>query len=306
MKRAAFFLLLLGCGLRRPLDEHTRPGMIQVGVLERTYLLHVPPTLPCGMPAPLVLVFHGGGGQAKGMASLTSFSELSDKEGFLVAYPEGIEKNWNDGRYVEKSRAHRENLDDLAFIHALIDDIAKRHPVDPRRIYATGISNGGFFSNLLGARMSTRIAAIAPVVGGMAPTVADGFKPDQPVSVLILQGTDDPLVPYDGGDVRFGRGQTIPTEEVVKKWVDHDGCGPATTDVLPDLDPGDGTYVSRTRYSVGRGGTEVMLYRIEGGGHTWPGGPQYLPMGLVGRVCRDIDATSIIWDFFKSHPKRAD
>jgi polyhydroxybutyrate depolymerase len=237
------------------------------------------------------------------MERFSGFSALSDKEGFLVCYPDGVERNWYDGRVVQDSRAHREKIDDAGFIEALIDGIARKQPVDMKRIYATGISNGGFFSTYLGARLSKRFAAIAPVVGGMAPVVAADFKPDQPVSVLILQGTEDPMVPFDGGPIKFNRGETVATRTAVQKWVDHDGCTTQLAEDLPDRDPSDGTRVHRTIHRGGRDGTEVVLYTIEGGGHTWPGGPQYLPVFMVGRVCRDIDANPIIWDFFAKHPK---
>ncbi|HLF92783.1 MAG TPA: PHB depolymerase family esterase, partial [Planctomycetota bacterium] len=203
MRRSAWICLtLIGCAWLRPLEEHSISGSLKVGALDRTYILHVPPSLPKDRPAPLVLVFHGGGGQGKQMEGFTGFSALSDKEGFIVGYPDGLEKNWYDGRVVEASRAHREKIDDLAFVDALIDEIGRRHPVDPKRIYATGISNGAFFSHWLAAHRSARIAAIAPVVGGMSPALAESFKPEGPVSVLILQGTEDPLVPYSGGEIK--------------------------------------------------------------------------------------------------------
>src|SRR6185295_5407099 len=138
---------------------------------------------------------------------------------------------------VEESKAHREKIDDAAYIDALIDVIAKKHPIDEKRIFATGISNGGFFSNYLGAKLSKRFAAIAPVVGGMAATLAADFKPEQPVSVCILQGTEDRLVPFDGGAVKWNRGVLVSTKTTVKKWVEHAGCKNPVDTALPDRDP---------------------------------------------------------------------
>jgi polyhydroxybutyrate depolymerase len=195
-------------------------------------LLQVPATLTRGRPAPLVLVFHGGGATAEGTEHMTGFSALADREGFLVAYPAGVGRNWNDGREVTDSTAHREKGDDVGLVKALIDAIGREHPVDPRRVYATGMSNGGIFSHYLAARLSARIAAIAPVVGGMAEGIRSTFSPAQPVSVLILQGTGDPLVPYGGGGVLAGRrGRIIGTEEAVWLWVEANGCArePAST-----------------------------------------------------------------------------
>ncbi len=313
MSRLLVLLLVLGAAgpafgqvIRQPLANTARKTL-KVGQLERSYLLHVPPKLPAKKPAPLVLVFHGGSGNAVGLERFTRFSALADREGFLVAYPDGVGNNWNDGREAPGIKAQRDKVDDVRFISQMIDAVGKVHPVDPKRIFATGISNGGIFSHYLGANLSTRIAAIAPVVGGLADPFHKKFKPEKPVSVFIIQGTKDPLVPYDGGNVtRTGRrGKVIATDEAVKLWVRHDGCDARpVTGTLPDRDPADGCTVKWSTWRHGRDGTEVTLYRIEGGGHTWPGGPQYARRAAVGPVCRDFDATEAIWDFFKKHPRR--
>jgi polyhydroxybutyrate depolymerase len=284
-------------------DVNTVEGTLETGGYLRTYQLHIPPKLDPLKPLPLVFAFHGGGGTGLQMERFSGFSELSDKEGFIVCYPDGVQRNWFDGRVVDDSKAHRDKIDDAGFIDALIDVIAKKRPIDQKRIYATGISNGGFFSHYLGAKLSKRFAAIAPVVGGMAPIVAVDFKPEQPVSVLILQGTKDPMVPFDGGPLKYNRGELVSTRTTVRKWVEHNGCKDAVDEDLPDKDPEDGTKVKRVTYAGGRNGTEVVLYAIEGGGHTWPGGTQYLPQWMIGPVCKDIDATQVIWDFFAKHPK---
>jgi polyhydroxybutyrate depolymerase len=290
----------VAAGAERPTTVRT----IQVDGLTRRYVLHVPPGLG-GDPAPLVLVFHGGGGTGPGTERLTRFSALADRERFLVAYPEGIEHNWNDGREFAGSRAHREHVDDVGFVAALLDTIARVHPLDPRRVYATGISNGGIFSHYLAARLARRIAAIAPVVGGIADPPEPWFDPAQPVSVLILQGTTDPLVPYHGGPVAFGRGKIIDTEEAARRWAAANGATPEPRqEALPEGNGKDRCGGVRMSYVGGRDGSEVILMRLQGGGHTWPGAAQYLPEMLIGRVCRDFDATALIWAFFKAHPRR--
>jgi polyhydroxybutyrate depolymerase len=277
---------------------------IEVGGMKRTYLLHVPASLPKGKKVPLVLVFHGGGGTAAYTERLTRFSDLADREGFLVVYPEGPGKNWYDGREFKGSLAHETKRDDVAYVAAVLDAVAKEHPVDPKRIYATGISNGGIFSHYLAAHLSGRIAAIAPVVGGMPDPFHKKFKPEKPVSVFIIQGTKDPLVPYDGGDIAQKRGKVLATDEAVKMWVKHNGCeAKPTTGELDDKDPRDGCRVKWATWGKGKDGTEVTLYTIEGGGHTWPDGPQYYPEAVIGKVCRDFNGTAAIWEFFKKHPK---
>jgi polyhydroxybutyrate depolymerase len=283
---------------------------ITVGDLSRTYYLHVPPNLPGDKAAALVLMFHGGGGTPKFASRDSKLNDLADREGFLAAYPEGIGKSWNDGRGAKSIPAQRKNVDDVAFVAALIDDIDRSRKVDAKRVYATGISNGATFSHHLAANLSTRIAAIAPVAGGLSEPESEKFKPEVPVSVLILQGTADPIVPYNGGGIflpgifKRERGRIVGTDAAVKRWVEHDGCqrDPVSED-LPDEAPADGCRVKKSIYAKGKNGTDVVLYRLEGGGHTWPGGLQYLPERFVGKVCRDINATGVIWEFFKTHPK---
>jgi polyhydroxybutyrate depolymerase len=188
---------------------------------------------------------------------------------------------------------------------ALIDAVARDYPIDPKRVFATGISNGGIFSHYLAANLSLRIAAIAPVAGGIADNFASKFQPELPVSVLMLHGTSDPLVPYHGGDVAYGgRGKIIDTDRAVRLWVERDGCLPTPlTDSLPDTGSKGACPIRWSTWGRGRGGTEVTLYTLEGGGHTWPGGPQFLPAFLVGKVCANLNATDVIWGFFKEHPK---
>jgi polyhydroxybutyrate depolymerase len=241
------------------------------------------------------------------MLNLTGFHEVAAREGFLVVYPQGIGRSWNDGRITEVSQAHRERIDDLAFFDALLETLSREHRIDPARVYATGISNGGIFSHYLAAQRADKIAAIAPVVGGIAEPFDRNFRPTRPVSVLIIQGTEDPLVPYAGGKIAGGdgkdRGSVIGTERAVRLWTNANGCRPdPETSTLPDRDPQDGCRVEASMWRGGCAGSEVWLYRVEGGGHTWPGGLQYLPRFLIGRVTRDLDSQAI-WEFFRSHPR---
>jgi polyhydroxybutyrate depolymerase len=277
---------------------------IEVGGEERSYILHVPDSLP---PSPaLVFVLHGGGQSAR-IAERMGFSQLADREGFIVVYPDAIRRNWNDGRNDPLIWSQRQKVDDVGFIAALVNEMKRKYHVDPKRIYSTGASNGGIMSNRIGAELSEQFAAIAPVIGGMAPEIAEKFHPAQPVSVLIINGTEDPLVPFEGGRVTFmgrGRGDIIPTKAAVCKWVEHNACNskPIVTDFV-EADPDDGTSVGVETYTGGKNKTEVILYTVFGGGHAWPGGAQYLPVKTIGKVCKDFDATETVWEFFRKHPK---
>lgn len=298
MNPIPLLLLLFTCAEARTVER-----TVQVGPLERTYRLFVPPG--ASRPAPLVLALHGGGSNSRQMERSCRFNALARKEGFVVAYPESGTKHWNDSRGGDFDSAHRENRDDVGFLAALIDAVDKEHPVDRRRVYLTGISNGGFMSHAFAAAHPERTAAIAPVVAGIGVQLAKSFAPKEPVSVLIIQGTEDKLVPYSGGAIAGGRGALVHTDEALALWRKANGCtGEPKVDSLPDRDPKDGCKVVRTVWSGCQNKTEVVFLKLVGGGHTWPDGKQYLPKRIIGGVCRDFD-DALIWEFFKAHPKAA-
>jgi polyhydroxybutyrate depolymerase len=272
----------------------------------RSYLVHAPSRRDGRLP--VVLVFHGGGSTALAMERESGFSALADREGFIAVYPEGVGQSWNDGRGEGSTPAVREGVDDARFVARLLDALEAEYPVDRGRVYATGISNGAILSHLLAVTLSDRIVAIAPVAGGLAQPLAHGFRPGRPVSVLVLQGTHDPLVPYRGGGVgvrRARRGAIVGTDAAVGLWRRHNETQEIGQErLLPDRAPGDGCRVEVRRWNAGRDSTEVVLYRLEGAGHTWPGGTQYLPRRVIGGVCRDLDGAEVIWAFFRRHARR--
>jgi len=302
--RRLWLLAAMGIGLLIPGPGCAVPSerqSLESGGHERTWRLYVPPNLPQDRPVPLVVAFHGSGSSGRGMENFSKFDPVADREGFIVLYPDGLWNNWNDGRASEDIRAQKEHIDDGAFIEALIAEVSAHHRIDGKRIYATGMSNGGFFVHYLGHRLPHTFAAIAPVAGGMAPLVADNFGAGDPVAVMIVQGTDDPLVPYSGGDVARGRGRMVSTVQAAELWAKRNGCATAPVEEKePDTDPADGCRVVRKTWA---GPAPVVLRTIHGGGHTWPGGSQYMPRILIGEVCRDFDATEEIWAFFQEYPK---
>lgn len=269
---------------------------LRVNGQDRAYLLYLPTTWRPGRPAPLVLVFHGGGGRGRGIAPHTGFSRLAEREGFVVVYPDGLNRRWNDGR------GYAATHDDVGFVRALLDTLRRELSVDPRRIYATGISNGAMFSYRLACDLPGVFAAVAAVAGAMPTDLAPACDHTEPVSVLALQGTADPLMPYAGGGVARRRGRVLSATRSIAFWATVSGCAAAPVTTLePDRAPDDGTRVHRTVYGGCRDGRSVELYTIEGGGHTWPGGPA--AGRRVGRVSRELDATALIWGFFVQHPK---
>jgi len=258
---------------------------------------------------PLVIVLHGRGVDGEGMIIVTrkGFDRLAERDAFIVVYPDGIELNWNDGRRDAEAddRAHRENIDDVGFIAALTDMIVRDYNADPCRVYVTGISNGAILSYRLACELSHRIAAIAPVDGNIPLLFIDDCSPSRHVPVLAINNVDDPVVPFEGGEIygHFGRemlGKVMSVDQSVGYWVKKNGCSPVpVVTEEPDRDPTDGTRVTRKVYVNEDDGTEVILYVVDGGGHTWPGGIQYLPSRVIGKTSRDIDASEVIWSFFK-------
>jgi polyhydroxybutyrate depolymerase len=269
---------------------------LTVDGVSRSYLLYLPVGHRAGRALPLVLVFHGGGVRARSMAAHTGLTAVAEREGFAVAYPEGLDRRWNDGRGY--GAAH----DDVAFVRALLDTIARQAVIDSTRVYATGISNGAMFAYRLACDLPGVLAAIAPVAGAVPTALAERCAGARPTAVVAFQGTADPLLPYAGGGRRpSGRGEVLSAAGSAELWARVNGCaGPAAPEAAIDSER-DGTRVRRERWTGCREGRDVVRYTIEGGGHTWPGGP---PVGRgVGRVTRELGATGTIWAFFAAHPR---
>jgi polyhydroxybutyrate depolymerase len=284
------------------------PGSLTHDGLERTFLLHMPSSYDEVEPMPLVFALHGGGGTGENMIKLTEeFNDLAEEKGFIVVYPDGIEKHWNDGRQIENRRAHVDDIDDVGFLKALVEHISQEYSIDPARIYSTGISNGGQMSYRLACEAPGTFAAIAVVVASMSEALYTTCSPEEPISVLVLNGTADTLVPWDGGTIRVGKqefGEAVSARETVDFWVEVNRCNAPPAHIeLPDNDPEDGTRVRRETYQDCASGTSVEFYTVDGGGHTWPGGWQYFPEWMVGVTSRDVDANKLIWEFFSEHVK---
>lgn len=285
-----------GCGGLQASMAHPgdQPGTFKFGGLNRTYSVHVPP----GPPVGLVLNLHGAGGTGVGQQGLTNFSAAADASNLLVVYPDGYDKSWADGRGA--APADRRHLDDVGFLVALVDKLRTDFNIPAGHVFATGMSNGGFMSNRLACDRADVFAAIAPVAGTLGTGVT--CNPSRPVSVLDAHGTADPLVPFNGGDVR-GRGglsHGISVASLVNRWRLADGCqGEPSAQALPSA--GDQTVVHRFDSATCMAGTEVVFYQIDNGGHTWPGGKQYLPQAVIGPTTRAFDGSQAIAQFFLTH-----
>ena len=287
---------LVGCGVRDVSAASPRdlPGTFRSGGMDRTYTLHVPP----GNPVGLVLNLHGGGGTGTGQQGLTDFDTVADAHSLLVVYPDGYDKSWADGRGA--SPADRRHVDDVGFLVALAGKLQTDYGIAAGHVFVTGMSNGGFMSNRLACDRADVFAAIAPVAGTLGSGVV--CNPSRPVSVWEAHGTADPLVHFNGGDVhgRGGVSHSISAANVVNKWRTVDGCqGDPSVEALPSV--GDGTVVHRFDFPSCAASTEVVFYQVDNGGHTWPGGKQYLPRPVIGPTSRAFDASELIAQFFLTH-----
>ena len=261
----------------------------------RSYRLYVPSGYRAGLSLPLVLALHQFSDTAKGMAWLTGFNPLADQEGFFVAYPQGTSRRWR-----------LEAKEDVDFLLALIDHLCTEYAIDEKRIYATGASAGGMMVQALAAR-TDRLAAIAPVMGTVPQGLLEGPRPPGRLPVLLMHGTQDPILAFGEATetVEAGpHGVLMSAPANAAWWAQHNGCeGEAEYVALPDKHPDDGTTVKRITYPCDKD-REVILYRIEGGGHTWPGHENWYPRFIVGPTSEEIDATATIWYFFKRHARQ--
>jgi polyhydroxybutyrate depolymerase len=273
---------------------------LTVGALKRSFDVYDPGREK--NPA-LVIVLHGGGGNAANAAQMTGFSALADKEGFVVAYPNGSGRmaprllTWNAGHCC--AYAMEERIDDVAFISALIDHmIATRH-VDPKRVYVTGMSNGGMMSHRLAIELSTKVAAIAPVVGAL---FGDEKPPAAPVPAMIIVGAEDATVRPAGGPLsppalagqvprQSADRPILPAKAAAEFWAKANGCtGPKTVQEKE---------MEVTAYARCREGAEVQFISVARQGHAWPGGRKGREEAATPNP--NVNATAMIWDFFKRH-----
>jgi polyhydroxybutyrate depolymerase len=267
--------------------------------LARTYILHIPSGFSPSKKYPLVLVFHGGYGSGALMQRGTQFDAKADTKGFIVVYPDGIGHNWNDGRGTANP-----DIDDVGFIRQLIASLESRLPINASRIYATGASNGGMFSQRLGCELADTLAAVGPDIGPMPTNLLPTCKPARPIAVLGIQGGSDPLVPVGGGEVKSSRfiglgkgGMVESAAATMGFWAAADGCDAKPTLVHEPPTVNDGTSLDRYTYSNCKGGAAVVYYIVQGMGHAWPPRLGQLPR-ISGATSHNINATDAMWDFF--------
>lgn len=254
---------------------------------KREYLLYVPKSYDPTRPAPLVISMHGAGGWPVQQMEISGWNRVADREGFLVVYPSGKvgagPRVWHMG-----------GAKDVRFIADLIDRLEASYNIDPSRIYANGVSNGGGMAFVLSCTMSDRIAAVGTVAA--AQLLPWKWCRDRtPVPMIAFHGTSDPMAPYAGGSTWVAEERFPDVRTWTANWARRNRCAPNAIDSEVAVD------VTRHEYTRCAENASVILYTIRGGGHTWPGG-QPLPEWFAGRTTRSIDASSEMWAFFRSHP----
>ncbi len=265
-----------------PLPPVVQQVQITADGLSRTYRLFTPSSLDRSAPAPLVLVLAGVGNTGEQMVGVTMFDRLAEREKFVVAYPEGLNRTWNAGYCCLNGRPT--GPDDVAFIGDVIDEVQAAKKIDPDRIYAVGFSGGALMVHKLGCDLAERIAGVGSVAGAM---VLNACKPAKPVSVIEIHGTNDELVPYQGGRTAGGATEpSPPTREVMQRWAKLNACA------IPPVTTPEGVLTTVT-WSGCSNSKSVRLITIDGGGHTWFA-PEF------GPVDGAVDATQAIWDFFSA------
>jgi polyhydroxybutyrate depolymerase len=265
----------------------------------RQWLVHVPAGYRAGHAVPLVIAFHGHYSSPERMVHLTGLDRVADRSGFIVVYPAGIDQSWAAG---VDSGADKAGVDDVAFTLALLDRLQAQYSIDPRHVVLTGFSNGAHLVQLLGCRLADRVTAIVPVSGTPAPSLTASCHPARPLSVIEFHGTSDPIDPFEGGRIHVpGGGEVLPVPATMDDWAAVNHCSTTSHDAAVGV-PDDGIEVTRRDYPDCRGGVQVTLYEVAGGGHTWPGGPQYLPRFLIGKVTHVVDASDVIGKLVSGNP----
>jgi polyhydroxybutyrate depolymerase len=298
--------LVAGCHVTRPAGGGTSPTAgtfdetLTVGGLQRSFRVHVPASVAVRGGLPVVVALHGAGGNGAQFEQQSQLSAAADREGFVVVYPDGSGRTklltWNAGTCCTYARDN--GIDDVAFMASLFDALVARYRIDPQRVFVTGFSNGAMLAYRLGCELADRIAAIAPVSGAMN---TDTCVPSRALPVLVVHGTADPIVPYDGGPPTR---QILPgvepfenrsVSDAVSFWTGRDRCPPTPVRVTAGA-------VNHAAYGPCADGTQIDVHTIEGGGHAWPGGGKV--RGQADEPPPQPDASLLILGFFRNLPPR--
>jgi len=270
--------------------QTTITDTINFGGLKRTYRLYVPKIYKASQPVPLILNLHGLTSNSQQQEVYGDFRPIADTANFILVHPEGTNNGLGNGW--NNFGALGTGTDDIGFLNALINKISANYSIDQKRIYSTGMSNGGFMSYDLACFLNHRIAAIASVTGSMITSHLKACKVTRPTPVMEIHGTADNTVPYNGG----GALSFTHIDTLVNFWVKLNGCGAPVKTTLPNTNTSDGSTVEHYVFDHGKNNTSVELYKVIGGGHSWPGAPP-----VIAGTNQDFNASKEIWRFFSKY-----
>lgn len=254
----------------------------------------------------LVLCLHSGDETPESFARITrrGFDKLSESNNFIVGYPEALNKFWNDAREDSISLSHYNEIDDVGFIEKTIEYAIDSFKVDPARIFVAGLSEGGLMAFRLACEIPQKIKGFASVAASLSLDQLVDCNADTTISLLAINGTRDPILPYEGGQIMMDEqesGSVLGIEDAISFWLKENQCEEkSTTRDIANRDTFDETRSEKITYSDCKYGNKIVLIRVNNGGHTWPGGRQYEGQRNIGKTSRDFDATDEIWKFFKS------
>ncbi len=280
----------------------TQRGTIASGGRTREFNIRIPPNYDGASPLPLLFVFHGGNGEGAMIQNSLGFDALTDRDGAIAVYPDGIEKNWADGRGT--TDASLAGVDDIGFVADLIDHMSTHLNIDDEKVWVTGVSNGGFFTQHLACELSDRIDAIAPVISALPSAARDTCRPGDALPMLAIQGTEDAFITFEGGDAShdrlgIGDGGAIESADTTRAfWAERYGCTPEPeVTALEPVDAQDSTRATLYAYRGCQDGARIDYYIVTGMGHTWPPNEGATPR-VAGQTSKQLDATELIWAFF--------
>lgn len=268
-------------------------GVIVSSGITREYLLYVPRSYDRTRPTPLVISMHGAGMWPAAQMETSRWNTAANEHGFIAVYPSGVSGR---GPRIWEADGEPGQMRDVRFIADLIDTLAARYNIDPTRIYANGLSNGGGMAFVLSCTLADRIAA----VGVVAPALFLPWRActdQRAVPMIAFHGTADRFTPYHGGTSPVAPGPFPDIPTWVANWARRNRCGESPIDSAVTAD------VTRRAYTNCADDAAVVLYTIREGGHQWPGGKP-LPEWFVGSTSNGVDATSEMWAFFREHPLR--
>jgi polyhydroxybutyrate depolymerase len=303
---------LLDCrNRRRNIPMEFKDSFVEIPVvgtsLERSVFFYYPEeSKNTPSKIPLILIYHGGGGSPEGMVGLDNgrLLEFARERKYAVAYMRGYKNSWNDLREDNNAPANRDQHEDILYTKLFLDQIQNSYKIDSNRVFAGGISNGGMFSLRLACEMPEKFVAITAITANLPTTAKDVCIPKKGTNLTIINGSSDPIVPYDGGEVTlFGksRGKIYSTDETIQHFKNIYSCGSVKTKIIPKSNEEDPTQASLSSWRCNTG--SLYLIKINQGGHSWPGGVAYLPKSLIGLTSNQFSASKLIADLVQSNGK---